>query len=102
MCHYSRPLNDTFIVGCCKDYDLCNRDLKPILHVHNNTGKLCLAAGSSCLLIPLRPCSSIGTLSSSLFETKSASFLPGFGFSLGVSCFVCFSLLGFMAFYFGY
>lgn len=37
MCHYSRPLNDTFIVGCCKDYDLCNRDLKPILHVHNNT-----------------------------------------------------------------
>jgi len=36
MCHYSRPLNDTFVVGCCKDYDHCNRDLKPILHVKNS------------------------------------------------------------------
>ena len=42
MCHYARPLNDTFVVGCCKDYDLCNRDLKPILHVHNATG-ICLS-----------------------------------------------------------
>ena len=40
MCHYSRPLNDTFVVGCCKDYDLCNRDLKPVLHVRNTTGKI--------------------------------------------------------------
>lgn len=37
VCHYARPLNDTFVVGCCKDYDLCNRDLKPILHVPNVT-----------------------------------------------------------------
>ena len=44
MCHYSKPLNDTFVVGCCKDYDLCNRDLKAILHVHNNTGKKTSAA----------------------------------------------------------
>lgn len=39
VCHYARPLNDTFVVGCCKDYDHCNRDLKPILHVRNTTGK---------------------------------------------------------------
>ena len=39
MCHYAKPLNDTFVVGCCKDYDLCNRDLKPVLHVRNVTGK---------------------------------------------------------------
>jgi len=37
MCHYARPLNDTFVVGCCKDYDHCNRDLKPILHVKTAT-----------------------------------------------------------------
>ena len=38
VCHYARPINDTFVVGCCKDYDHCNRDLKPILHVKNATG----------------------------------------------------------------
>jgi len=38
VCHYARPINDTFVVGCCKDYDHCNRDLKPILHVKNTTG----------------------------------------------------------------
>ena len=39
MCHYARPSNDTFVVGCCKDYDMCNRDLKPVLHVRNTSGK---------------------------------------------------------------
>jgi len=44
VCHYARPINDTFVVGCCKDYDHCNRDLKPILHVKNTTEDESVAA----------------------------------------------------------
>ncbi|RZF48115.1 hypothetical protein LSTR_LSTR002181 [Laodelphax striatellus] len=33
ICHHANPLNDTFVIGCCKDYDYCNRNLTPTLHV---------------------------------------------------------------------
>ncbi|XP_023702433.1 TGF-beta receptor type-1 isoform X3 [Cryptotermes secundus] len=37
LCHYANTLNDTFVIGCCKDRDMCNKDLKPSLHVKNKT-----------------------------------------------------------------
>lgn len=39
LCHYANTLNDTFVIGCCKDRDMCNKDLKPSLHVKNKTGR---------------------------------------------------------------
>ena len=33
LCHYADKLNETFVIRCCKDYDMCNRDLHPSLHV---------------------------------------------------------------------
>ncbi|XP_067012714.2 TGF-beta receptor type-1 isoform X2 [Anabrus simplex] len=38
QCHYAEHSNDTFVIQCCKDTDLCNKDLKPILHDKKNTG----------------------------------------------------------------
>ncbi|XP_069692683.1 TGF-beta receptor type-1 isoform X3 [Periplaneta americana] len=37
LCHYANTLNETFVIGCCKDRDMCNKDLKPTLHVKNKT-----------------------------------------------------------------
>jgi hypothetical protein len=39
LCHYANTLNDTFVIRCCKDRDMCNKDLKPSLHVKNKTGR---------------------------------------------------------------
>ncbi|XP_046998744.1 TGF-beta receptor type-1 isoform X1 [Schistocerca americana] len=36
-CHYSNKLNDTFVVECCKQSDMCNRDLKPTLNNNKET-----------------------------------------------------------------
>lgn len=33
FCLYSDQKNDTLVIQCCKEYDHCNRDLKPALHV---------------------------------------------------------------------
>ncbi|XP_060879283.1 TGF-beta receptor type-1-like isoform X1 [Metopolophium dirhodum] len=33
ICHYIKKHNDSFVTECCKDYDFCNRDLKPTLHI---------------------------------------------------------------------
>ncbi|KAL1130513.1 hypothetical protein AAG570_011759 [Ranatra chinensis] len=27
MCHYNGKSNDTYLIACCKNYDLCNKDL---------------------------------------------------------------------------
>ncbi|KAJ9592728.1 hypothetical protein L9F63_015608, partial [Diploptera punctata] len=39
MCHYANPLNDTFVINCCKDRDMCNKYLNPILHVRNKSAE---------------------------------------------------------------
>ncbi|XP_063239475.1 TGF-beta receptor type-1 isoform X5 [Bacillus rossius redtenbacheri] len=31
LCHSANPVNDTFVVWCCKDRDMCNKDLSPQL-----------------------------------------------------------------------
>lgn len=33
VCHYPNKHNDSFVTECCKEYDFCNKDLKPTLHV---------------------------------------------------------------------
>lgn len=33
VCHYPNKHNDSFVTMCCKNYDLCNKDLKPTLHI---------------------------------------------------------------------
>ncbi|VVC30094.1 Ser/Thr protein kinase, TGFB receptor,Serine/threonine-protein kinase, active [Cinara cedri] len=33
VCHYANKYNDSFVTMCCKNYDLCNKDLKPTLHI---------------------------------------------------------------------
>lgn len=32
-CHYPNKHNDSFVTECCKQYDFCNKDLKPKLHI---------------------------------------------------------------------
>lgn len=32
LCHYANPLNDTFVIECCKSGDMCNVNLNPLLH----------------------------------------------------------------------
>jgi len=33
QCEYSQKTNETFVIKCCKDADMCNAELKPELHV---------------------------------------------------------------------
>jgi len=40
ICHYPKKHNDSFVTECCKDYDYCNRDLKPTLHI-KLPGRIC-------------------------------------------------------------
>lgn len=39
-CHYPNKHNDSFVTECCKEYDLCNKDLKPKLHI-KPPGRIC-------------------------------------------------------------
>ncbi|CAH1395062.1 unnamed protein product [Nezara viridula] len=32
VCHYNGKRNDSFVIGCCKEYDYCNKDTIPSLH----------------------------------------------------------------------
>ncbi|XP_014261668.1 TGF-beta receptor type-1 isoform X3 [Cimex lectularius] len=32
-CHYNGKRNDSFVIECCKEYDMCNRNRIPSLHV---------------------------------------------------------------------
>ncbi|XP_046390405.1 TGF-beta receptor type-1 isoform X2 [Ischnura elegans] len=36
LCHVANNVNDSFVIVCCKNYDLCNKDLRPKLHVKKN------------------------------------------------------------------
>ncbi|XP_054289328.1 TGF-beta receptor type-1-like isoform X1 [Macrosteles quadrilineatus] len=36
FCHYSNENNDSFVIQCCKDTDMCNKELKPALHVRRH------------------------------------------------------------------
>lgn len=33
ICHHSNANNDSFVIECCKEFDQCNKDLRPLLHV---------------------------------------------------------------------
>lgn len=40
LCHYTDYNNDTFVIECCNNYDMCNRDLNITLHVKNRSSEI--------------------------------------------------------------
>lgn len=52
LCHVANNVNDSFVIVCCNNYDLCNKDLRPKLHVKKIEGRWT----SLCVLLPLDSC----------------------------------------------
>lgn len=39
LCHSTKALNDTFVIECCNSHNMCNKELRPLLHVRKGAGR---------------------------------------------------------------